>query len=49
ITVPLMLRAIGALIFRTFTDRYGDKWSMIMDLVLITVLELASNFCYTLP
>lgn len=49
ITVTLMLRSVGAFIFGVFADRYGRKWPMIIDLVLITVLELASGFCQTLP
>ncbi|KAH8696177.1 carboxylic acid transporter [Talaromyces proteolyticus] len=49
ITVSLMLRSVGALIFGAFADRYGRKWPMIIDLGLISILELASGFCQTLP
>ena len=44
ITVTLMLRSVGALIFGTFSDRYGRKWPMIINLVFFIILELASGF-----
>jgi SHS family lactate transporter-like MFS transporter len=44
-----MLRSVGALIFGAFADRYGRKWPMVIDLALITILELGSSFCQTLP
>ncbi|KAL2794572.1 major facilitator superfamily domain-containing protein [Aspergillus keveii] len=49
ITVTLMLRSVGALIFGAFADRYGRKWPMVIDLASITILELGSSFCQTLP
>lgn len=47
-TVTLMLRSAGALIFGAVSDRYGRKWPMIINLSLFIVLELASGFCNTL-
>lgn len=44
-----MLRSVGALIFGAFADRYGRKWPMVINLALISVLELGSSFCQTLP
>ena len=49
LTVTLMLRSVGALIFGTMSDRYGRKYPMIICLCLFIVLELASGFCNTLP
>ncbi|KAL6242089.1 hypothetical protein RBB50_011001 [Rhinocladiella similis] len=49
LTVTLMLRSVGALVFGTLSDRYGRKWPMIINLALFIVLELASGFCNTLP
>ncbi|KAJ9498335.1 hypothetical protein H2202_006022 [Exophiala xenobiotica] len=49
LTVTLMLRSVGAVIFGALSDRYGRKWPMIINLALFIVLELASGFCNTLP
>ncbi|KKZ62883.1 hypothetical protein EMCG_02728 [[Emmonsia] crescens] len=48
LTVTLMLRPVGALIFGLFADRYGRKWPMIINLGLFVVLELGSGFCNNL-
>ncbi|KAJ5712145.1 hypothetical protein N7488_006301 [Penicillium malachiteum] len=48
-TITLMLRSVGALIFGFFSDRYEKKWPMIIDLIIFIILELASGFCQTLP
>ncbi|KAJ5111359.1 hypothetical protein N7532_001894 [Penicillium argentinense] len=48
-TVTLMLRSVGAVIFGILADRYGRKWPMIINLFLFIVLELCSGFCNTLP
>ncbi|KAM5440763.1 hypothetical protein McanMca71_001364 [Microsporum canis] len=48
LTVTLMLRSVGAIIFGLFADRYGRKWPMIVNLVLFIVLELGSGFCQNL-
>lgn len=44
-----MMRPVGALLFGTLCDRYGRRWPMIANLVLLMVLELVSGFCNTLP
>ena len=49
ITVTLMLRSVGALIFGSLSDRYGRKWPFIFNLFLFIIFELASGFCQTLP
>lgn len=43
-----MMRPVGALLFGTLCDRYGRRWPMIANLVLLIVLELASGFCSSL-
>lgn len=48
ITVTLMLRSVGALIFGIMSDRYGRKWPMVICLVLFIILELASGFAQNL-
>lgn len=48
ITVTLMLRSVGALIFGTLSDRWGRKWTFIGALVLFIILELASGFAMNL-
>ncbi|KAI0407971.1 carboxylic acid transporter [Xylaria palmicola] len=48
ITITLMLRTVGALIFGGLSDRYGRKWTMIINLALFIVFELASGFAQSL-
>jgi SHS family lactate transporter-like MFS transporter len=48
ITITLMLRSVGALMFGTISDRYGRKWVMIFNLVLFIILELATGFTRSL-
>ncbi|KAK5175827.1 Carboxylic acid transporter [Saxophila tyrrhenica] len=47
ITLVLMLRSVGAIIFGIASDRYGRKWPFIANLVLFIVLELGTGFCDT--
>jgi SHS family lactate transporter-like MFS transporter len=47
ITLTLMLRAVGAVIFGILGDRYGRKWPFIFNLVLIIVIEMATGFVQT--
>ena len=48
ITVTLMLRSVGALIFGSFADRYGRKGPMISILAIIICLELGTGFAQNL-
>ncbi|KAI1343896.1 carboxylic acid transporter [Xylariaceae sp. FL0016] len=48
ITITLMLRSVGALVFGALADRYGRKWTMITNLFLFIVFELASGFAQDL-
>jgi MFS transporter, SHS family, lactate transporter len=47
ITLVLMLRSVGAIIFGIASDRYGRKWPFIVNNVLFIVLELATGFVQT--
>lgn len=47
ITLVLMLRSVGAIIFGIWADRYGRKWPYVFNLVLFIVLELATGFTQT--
>ena len=47
ITLVLMLRSVGAIIFGIAADRYGRKWPFIINNVLFIILELATGFTQT--
>jgi len=47
ITLVLMLRSVGAIIFGIAADRYGRKWPFIVNNLLFIILELATGFCST--
>ncbi|KAI8061055.1 major facilitator superfamily domain-containing protein [Gongronella butleri] len=44
ITTTLMLRSVGALIFGALADRYGRRWPLMADIVLFSVINMASGF-----
>lgn len=47
ITLVLMLRSVGSIIFGLAADRYGRKWPFIVNNVLFIILELGTGFCST--
>ncbi|KAI9762034.1 MAG: hypothetical protein M4579_000670 [Chaenotheca gracillima] len=47
ITLVLMLRSVGAIIFGIASDRYGRKWPFVVNNILFIILELATGFCQT--
>ncbi|CAH0518329.1 unnamed protein product [Peronospora belbahrii] len=47
ITLVLMLRSVGSIIFGIASDRWGRKWPFVVNNVLFIVLELATGFCQT--
>ncbi|KAJ1664558.1 Carboxylic acid transporter [Coemansia sp. RSA 1813] len=49
ITVTLMLRPIGALLFGIIADRFGRRIPLMVNLFLFTVIEVASGFSKNLP
>lgn len=49
ITLVLMLRSVGAVIFGIAADRWGRKWPFIVNNVLFIALELGTGFSQTYP
>jgi len=47
ITLVLMLRSVGSIVFGLAADRYGRKWPFIVNNILFIVLELGTGFCNT--
>ncbi|KAJ5094899.1 MFS general substrate transporter [Penicillium argentinense] len=47
ITITLMFRSVGSIIFGILSDRYGRKWPFIANNMLFIVFELATGFCQT--
>lgn len=47
ITLVLMFRSVGSIIFGIAADRYGRKWPFIINNVLFIILELGTGFCNT--
>ncbi|KAH8896366.1 MFS transporter [Thozetella sp. PMI_491] len=47
ITLVLMFRSFGSVVFGIAADRYGRKWPFIVNNILFTVLELGTGFCQT--
>lgn len=48
LTVTLMLRSVGALIFGSLSDRYGRKWPFVSNLGALVLLELGTGFTHSL-
>lgn len=48
ITLVLMFRSIGSVVFGIAADRYGRKWPFIANNLLFILLELVSS-CFTKP
>lgn len=47
VTLVLMLRPIGAIIFGALLDYYGRKWPFILNCFLFVVLEIGTGFSQT--
>lgn len=47
ITLVLMFRSVGSIIFGIAADRYGRKWPFVVNNILFIVLELGTGFCQT--
>ncbi|KAK1779762.1 major facilitator superfamily domain-containing protein [Copromyces sp. CBS 386.78] len=47
ITLVLMLRSVGAILFGIAADRYGRKWPFVVNNLLFIVLELGTGFSQT--
>ncbi|KAJ7617913.1 MFS general substrate transporter [Roridomyces roridus] len=47
ITLTLLFRSVGAVLFGVFSDRFGRKWPLVFNLGLVAVLELGAGFTQT--
>ncbi|EKM51726.1 uncharacterized protein PHACADRAFT_127559 [Phanerochaete carnosa HHB-10118-sp] len=47
ITLTLLFRSAGAVIFGILSDRYGRKWPLVANLLMVSVLELGAGFVQT--
>ncbi|KLT42908.1 carboxylic acid transporter [Cutaneotrichosporon oleaginosum] len=44
ITLTLLFRSLGALIFGVLADRFGRKWTLTANMLIIAALQLGSGF-----
>lgn len=47
ITLTLLFRSLGAVIFGLSGDLYGRKYPMIINLIIIAALQLSTAYCAT--
>ncbi|KAM5386823.1 hypothetical protein ACJZ2D_000116 [Fusarium nematophilum] len=47
ITLVLMFRSVGSVLFGIASDRYGRKWPFVINNLLFVILELGTGFCNT--
>nr|GAT50182.1 MFS general substrate transporter [Mycena chlorophos] len=47
ITLTLLFRSVGAILFGILSDRFGRKWPLVFNLILVAVLSLGAGFCNT--
>ncbi|OAA46126.1 sugar transporter family protein [Metarhizium rileyi] len=47
ITLVLMFRSVGSILFGIAGDRYGRRWPFVVNNLLFIVLELGTGFCQT--
>lgn len=47
ITLTLMFRSVGSIIFGIASDRFGRKWPFVLNNILFIALELGTGFCKT--
>ncbi|PPQ85492.1 hypothetical protein CVT25_006572 [Psilocybe cyanescens] len=47
ITLTLLFRSVGAVVFGILSDRYGRKWPLVWNLILVAILELGAGFVQT--
>lgn len=44
LSIVLMLRSVGAIIFGLASDRFGRKWPFIVNIAIFSILELGTGF-----
>ncbi|KAK3377580.1 major facilitator superfamily domain-containing protein [Podospora didyma] len=49
ITLTLLLRSIGAAAFGLAGDRFGRKWPMVVNMIVLGVLQIATIYSKTFP
>ncbi|KAF9236965.1 carboxylic acid transporter protein [Melanogaster broomeanus] len=49
ITLTLLFRSIGAIVFGVLSDRFGRKWPLVCNLILCCVFSLGTGFTNTFP
>ncbi|KIJ08149.1 hypothetical protein PAXINDRAFT_89314 [Paxillus involutus ATCC 200175] len=49
ITLTLLFRSLGAVIFGVLSDRFGRKWPLVCNLLLCSSLSLGTSFVTTFP
>ncbi|KAL0071817.1 hypothetical protein AAF712_000739 [Marasmius tenuissimus] len=47
ITLTLLLRSVGAAIFGLAGDRYGRKWPMVLNMIILGILQIATIYSKT--
>ncbi|EMD40166.1 hypothetical protein CERSUDRAFT_112376 [Gelatoporia subvermispora B] len=47
ITLTLLFRSVGAVIFGIISDRFGRKWPLVANMLMVAVLELGTGFVQT--
>ncbi|TKY86371.1 hypothetical protein EX895_004520 [Sporisorium graminicola] len=47
ITLTLLFRSVGAAVFGVISDRYGRKYPLVINLIIIAALSLGSGFVQT--
>ncbi|KAI9448813.1 carboxylic acid transporter [Lactarius psammicola] len=47
ITLTLLVRSIGAVIFGVLSDRFGRKWPLVANLLLCSAVQLGTSFVQT--
>ncbi|VDC07752.1 unnamed protein product [Peniophora sp. CBMAI 1063] len=47
ITLTLLFRPAGAAIFGIISDRFGRKWPLVFNLILVAIFELGTGFVQT--
>ena len=47
ITLTLLLRSVGAAFFGLAGDRWGRKWPMVFNMIILGALQITTNYCAT--